>query len=97
MTSSCDDTGVLKKITPKNEGMEQVKDLLSGTIAGLYCKVIEYPFDTLKVRLQTTPEKYGYSALQCYRAMTLQEGHMSIFKGLPAPLFGAMGENSIVF
>jgi len=81
----------------KNESREQVKDLMAGTMAGLFSKVIEYPFDTLKVRLQTTPEKYGNSALQCFRTMTQQEGYMSIFRGLPAPLFGAMAENSIIF
>jgi len=80
-----------------NESREQIKDLLAGTMAGLFSKVIEYPFDTLKVRLQTTPEKYGNSALQCFRTMTESEGYMSIFRGLPAPLFGAMAENSIIF
>jgi len=77
--------------------MEQTKDLMAGTMAGFTSKVIEYPFDTLKVRLQTTPEKYGNSALQCFRKMTHQEGYYSIFRGLPAPLIGAMGENSVIF
>jgi len=97
ISSLSEDPVILANKTLSHEGREQVKDLLAGTMAGVFCKVIEYPFDTLKVRLQTTPEKYGYSALQCYRVMTLQEGHLSIFKGLPAPLFGAMGENSIAF
>lgn len=81
----------------KTESMEQFKDLLSGTMAGLFSKLIEHPFDTLKVRLQTTPEQYGNSALECLRVMTSKEGYMSIFRGLPAPLFGAMAENSIIF
>lgn len=66
-------------------------------MAGLFSKVIEYPFDTLKVRLQTTPEKYSNSALQCLIKITEQEGYFSIFRGLPAPLVGAMGENSVIF
>jgi len=89
----CEDPGVLENKTI-NEGREQVKDVLAGTMAGVFCKIIEYPFDTLKVRLQTTPEKYGYSAIKCYRAMTLQEGRLSLFKCLPTP---AMAENSIAF
>jgi len=77
--------------------MDQTKDLVAGTIAGLFSKVIEYPCDTLKVRLQTTPEMYNNSAFQCFRKMTTQEGYLSIFRGLPAPLLGAMGENSVIF
>lgn len=84
-------------VTEKNESREQVKDLLAGTMAGLFSKLIEYPFDTLKVRLQTTPEKYGNSAVQCFNVMTKQEGVLSVFRGLPAPLFGAVAENSIAF
>jgi len=81
----------------KNASGEQIKDLIAGTMAGLVSKVIEYPFDTLKVRLQTTPEKYGHSAIRCFRSMVENEGYTSIFRGLPAPLFGAMAENSIIF
>lgn len=76
--------------------MEQTKDIMAGTIAGILSKLIEHPFDTLKVRLQTTPEKYK-SAFQCFRKMTAQEGYLSIFRGLPAPLIGAMGASSILF
>jgi len=76
--------------------MEQAKDIMAGTLAGLFSKVIEHPFDTLKVRLQTTPEKYN-SAFQCFRKMITQEGYLSIFRGLPAPLIGAMGANSVIF
>jgi len=81
----------------KNASREQIKDLIAGTMAGLVSKIIEYPFDTVKVRLQTTPEKYGNSAIRCFRAMVENEGYTSLFRGLPAPLFGAMAENSIIF
>jgi len=77
--------------------MEQTKDLVAGTMAGLFSKVIEYPFDTVKVRLQTTPETYANSAFQCLVKITKHEGYISIFRGLPAPLVGAMGENSVIF
>jgi len=83
--------------TRKIESLEQVKDFMAGTMAGLVSKVIEYPFDTLKVRLQTSPEKYGNSAVRCLRQMIAEEGYRSIFRGLPAPLIGAMGENSVIF
>eukprot|EP00954_Amorphochlora_amoebiformis_P009904 774663-Amorphochlora_amoeboformis.AAC.1 len=31
------------------EAREQIKDLMAGTMGGLTSKVIEYPFDTVKV------------------------------------------------
>ena len=33
-----------------SEAREQVKDITAGTMAGLMSKVVEYPFDTIKVR-----------------------------------------------
>jgi len=75
-----------------SEGREQTKDFIGGSFAGLLSKVMEYPFDTLKVRLQTTPEKYGNSASHCFRKMVTEEGYISIFRGLPSPLIGSMGE-----
>lgn len=76
--------------------MDAFKDIIAGTMAGFFSKVIEYPFDTVKVRLQTTPEKYK-NAVDCFRIMTKTEGPVAVFRGLPAPLVGAMAENSIVF
>merc|ERR1719233_442589 len=58
---------------------------------------MEYPFDTWKVRLQTTPEIYGNSAVNYCRRMISEEGFNSLYRGLPAPLVGAMGENSVIF
>lgn len=43
------------------------------------------------------PEIYQNSALKCLREMTSKEGYLSLFKGLPAPIVGAMAENSIIF
>jgi len=81
----------------KSERKEQIKDFIAGALAGLLSKVIAYPLDTMKVRLQTTPEKYGYSAIQCLRKMRLEGGYISIFRGLPAPLIGTIGEVSVSF
>jgi len=83
--------------TGKSESKEQANDLIAGTVAGLLPKLLDYPFDTLKVRLQTTPEEYKYSTIQCLRKIGSEEGYKSIFRGLPAPLIGAMGERSVCF
>lgn len=39
-----------------------VRDLLSGMVSGFFCKIVEYPFDTLKVIMQVCC-KYSIVAL----------------------------------
>ena len=74
---------------------EQLRDILAGTMAGFTSKIVEYPFDTVKVRLQTNTGYRG--GMDCARMMVQNEGRMSLFKGMSAPLVGAMLENAIVF
>lgn len=38
---------------PQRKARETVRDIIAGTISGIAGKLIEYPFDTLKVRMQT--------------------------------------------
>ncbi|KAH8630906.1 mitochondrial carrier [Alternaria alternata] len=40
------------------KGEEALKDVLCGSTAGVVGKYIEYPFDTIKVRLQSQPDQY---------------------------------------
>lgn len=57
-------------------------------------KVIEYPFDTVKVRQQVDPTLGPLRAL----SDTWREGGLRrVYKGLLAPMIGAMAENAIVF
>lgn len=60
-----------------------MNDWTAGTFAGMTSKVIEYPFDTVKVRLQTqTTNPYSISG---------------IYRGITAPILGAMLENAVMF
>lgn len=63
-------------------------------------KVIEYPFDTVKVRLQSQPEhlppKYT-GPLDCFRQSIGAEGFRGLYRGISAPLAGAAVENSCLF
>ena len=72
----------------KDERMEQLKDMLSGMVAGGAAKVLEYPFDTLKVLLQINTEA-SFSTIQFTRNIIQQEGVARIYRGLSAPLFGS--------
>ena len=76
------------------------KDVAFGSIAGMIGKIIEYPFDTVKVRLQSqsdsSPHRY-YGPLDCFQKSIRNDGALSLYRGLSAPLFGAAVENSSLF
>ncbi|ELR02434.1 Amino-acid transporter arg-13 [Pseudogymnoascus destructans] len=80
--------------------MDAVEDVLFGSIAGIAGKFIEYPFDTVKVRLQSQPDtkplRYA-GPLDCFRQSWRQEGMAGLYRGISAPLVGAALENSSLF
>lgn len=76
--------------------------LLSDTekLAGSIGKLIEYPFDTIKVRLQSQPHPPIYTGpLDCFQQSLLapEGGLRSLYRGISAPLFGAAIETSSLF
>lgn len=80
--------------------IEAVEDIFYGSLAGIVGKYIEYPFDTVKVRLQSQPDHLPlrYSGpLDCFRQSIKSEGFLSLYRGISAPLVGAAAETSSVF
>ncbi|KAH7328690.1 mitochondrial carrier domain-containing protein [Stachybotrys elegans] len=79
---------------------EAVEDVLYGSIAGIVGKYVEYPFDTIKVRLQSQPDhlplKYK-GAIDCFRQSIQSEGVLGLYRGISAPLVGAAAETSSLF
>lgn len=63
-------------------------------------KIIEYPFDTVKVRLQSQPEhlplKYT-GPLDCFRQSFQADGVRGLYRGISAPMTGAAVETSCLF
>lgn len=86
-----------------NEGMEALKDIVFGSTAGILGKYVEYPFDTVKVRLQSQSDVPGAvklsSPVDAFRqAFASPEGPIrSLYRGISAPLFGAAVETSSLF
>jgi ornithine carrier protein len=79
---------------------EAAKDILFGSTAGVVGKFIEYPFDTVKVRLQSQPD--GLSLLykgpiDCFKQSFRQDGFFGLYRGISAPLVGAAVETSSLF
>lgn len=63
-------------------------------------KYIEYPFDTVKVRLQSqpnTPDLLYKGPLDCFRQSIQADGPLALYRGISAPLVGAALENSSLF
>ncbi|ODV58254.1 mitochondrial carrier [Ascoidea rubescens DSM 1968] len=80
--------------------LDSGKDILFGSIAGSCGKFLEYPLDTIKVRLQSQPINKPLKfvgAFDCIKYTYNHEGFASFYKGLTSPLIGSALENAILF
>ncbi|KAJ3294122.1 hypothetical protein HK104_003901 [Borealophlyctis nickersoniae] len=89
-------------VEAKVEKGSKLADFLFGSVSGFAGKLVEFPFDTIKVRLQTQPISADgvlvfQGPWQCFKHAVSTQGFMSLYKGLSAPLVGAMIENSALF
>ncbi|KAF9978838.1 hypothetical protein BGZ73_000109 [Actinomortierella ambigua] len=87
------------KVTISEKSEQSLKDLAFGSIAGVAGKFVEFPFDTIKVRLQTQPLDHPVfkGPYDCFRKTVRSEGFLSLYNGLSSPLVGAMLENAVLF
>ncbi|KAG5732611.1 Amino-acid transporter arg-13 [Termitomyces sp. T112] len=77
-----------------------VKDITFGSIAGMLSKVFEHPFDLTKVRLQAQvlhSSARFTGPIDCLSKTWSHEGLRGLYRGLPAPIVGAMAENASLF
>ncbi|KAG6856084.1 hypothetical protein H0H87_007524 [Tephrocybe sp. NHM501043] len=80
--------------------LRALKDIAFGSAAGMVSKVFEHPFDLTKVRLQSqvldqTARFKG--PVDCLVKTWQGEGMRGLYRGLPAPIVGAMAENASLF
>lgn len=83
-----------------NKSKDAIKDIVFGSIAGIAGKIIEYPFDTVKVRLQSQAEglPLRYSGpLDCFKQSIKADGFLGLYRGVSAPFVGAAVETSSLF
>jgi len=83
------------KTNVAHEVKDGFKAFAAGTIAGFGAKIIEFPFDTVKVKLQTS--KLYKGPLDCFRRTIRADGLAGLYRGLLTPLVGSMAENAISF
>ena len=77
-----------------------VRDIAYGSLAGMMGKIVEYPFDTVKVRLQSQPDHMPlrYSGpLDCFKQSIRRDGFGGLYRGVSAPLLGAAAETACLF
>ena len=81
---------------------DSMVDFLAGTGGGFVGKLFDYPFDTVKVLLQTQ-DVVGYKgpkytgAFHCLKHTVETGGVKSLYKGISSPLLGSMAENAVLF
>ncbi|KAJ3194472.1 Mitochondrial carrier protein ymc2 [Irineochytrium annulatum] len=66
---------------------DTAKELLAGCFGGIVQVLTGQPFDTVKVRLQTQPDRYT-STLDCIKKTYSNEGFLGFYKGTLTPLVG---------
>lgn len=84
----------------QQQAFNALKDVVFGSLAGMAGKYVEYPFDTVKVRLQSQPDNkpLRYTGpLDCFRQSLRRDGFLGLYRGISAPLFGAAVETSSLF
>ncbi|RKF65938.1 Amino-acid transporter arg-13 [Erysiphe neolycopersici] len=86
--------------------MDAFEDIVFGSVAGAISKYFEYPFDTIKVRLQSQPDHLPllYSGpLDCLKKSlksasgSTLTGFLSLYRGITTPVVSAIFENSSLF
>ncbi|KAJ1968200.1 mitochondrial ornithine carrier protein [Dispira parvispora] len=79
--------------------MSDLSAIVYGSIAGVTAKFVEYPFDTIKVRLQSQPanQQWFEGPWDCLRSTLRNEGLGGLYRGIASPIVGAMIENSALF
>jgi len=90
----------LAMIESEASASASAKDIAFGSLAGMLGKFIEYPFDTVKVRLQSQAEDYPLryrGPLDCLVQGLRHDGVRGMYRGISSPLVGAAAENSLLF
>lgn len=73
-------------------------ELFCGSIAGAIGKIIDYPFDTVKVRMQTQSFNVFPTTWSCIQYTYRNEGIINgFFQGISSPLIGAVIESATLF
>lgn len=77
--------------------MSLVNDFVAGSVSGVAGMLIEYPFDTVKVLLQTYGGTLYSGYADCITKLFLQDGVAGFYRGVTARLIASGFEHACVF
>ena len=66
--------------------MEQIKAFIAGGAGGAACVTVGFPFDTLKVRMQSAEVGVYTGFMDVAKKSIKRDGIAALYKGLAAPL-----------
>jgi solute carrier family 25 carnitine/acylcarnitine transporter 20/29 len=72
------------------------KGFVAGVFSGIAKLSVGHPFDTIKVRLQTTQNAQFKGPLDCLMQTIRKEGIAGVYKGATPPLLGWMAMDSVM-
>jgi len=76
---------------------EPQAELAAGYVSGVGSMLVSQPFDTIKVRLQTSDAAVYRGPLDCARQTVAKEGWSALYKGLLSPVLTEGAKNAVVF
>ena len=72
------------------------KGFVAGVASGIAKCTVGHPFDTIKVRLQTSGKSQFKGPIDCCLQTLRREGVRGFYKGMTPPLFGWMASDSVM-
>ena len=72
------------------------KGFVAGVASGIAKCTVGHPFDTIKVRLQTSEKSHFQGPIDCCLQTFRREGIRGFYKGMTPPLFGWMASDSVM-
>lgn len=74
-------------------------DFAAGCLGGCAGVIVGYPFDTVKVHLQTQDYRNPLykGTLDCFRKIIAKESVRGLYRGMSSPMAGVAAVNAIVF
>jgi len=80
----------------KKSGASNYKGFVAGVFSGIAKLSVGHPFDTIKVRLQTSEKSQFRGPWDCLLQTIRKEGPQGLYKGATPPLLGWMAMDSIM-
>ncbi|KAF2817717.1 mitochondrial carrier [Mytilinidion resinicola] len=79
-----------------SQGAKSYKGFVAGVFSGIAKLSVGHPFDTIKVRLQTTDKSQFKGPWECLSQTVRNEGIKGLYKGATPPLVGWMFMDSLM-